>query len=135
MHGLSRGGGQSVVTKSEEAACFCERFVLLFRFVYTITQSRGVSNVLPTPARFEPLLAGTLALLHQLATAESARPPCGYMAAKLAHNLEHLAEHPGVSAAFAIVLRRLAAQWSQRAAALLQDVDPVPPAERASLLH
>jgi hypothetical protein len=73
-----------------------------------------------TPSCFEPLLAGTLALLHQLATVEPARPPCGYTAAKLAYKLEQLAEHPGVSAALAAVLSRLAAQWSQRAVALLE---------------
>lgn len=63
----------------------------------------------------EPLLAGTLALLHHQATRDAQRPPCPYAAHKLALNLHRLANHPAVSEPLAAVLARLSAVWRERA--------------------
>lgn len=63
----------------------------------------------------EPLLAGTLALLHHQATRDAQRPPCPYAAHKLALNLHRLANHPALSEPMAAVLARLSALWRERA--------------------
>lgn len=63
----------------------------------------------------EPLLAGTLALLHHQATRDAQRPPCPYAAHKLALNLHRLANHPALSEPMAAVLARLSAVWRERA--------------------
>lgn len=66
-------------------------------------------------APLEPLLAGTLALLHHQATRDAQRPPCPYAAHKLALNLHRLANHPALSEPMAAVLARLSAVWRERA--------------------
>ncbi|TSE19687.1 hypothetical protein Talka_01406 [Tepidimonas alkaliphilus] len=77
----------------------------------------------------EPLLAGTLALMHHLATRDAQRPPCPYAAHKLALNLHRLANHPALSEPMAAVLERLSAAWRERAhaaafATQAEDSDP-----------
>jgi hypothetical protein len=63
----------------------------------------------------EPLLAGTLALLHLHATHEGNTPLCPRAAYKLALNLHRLANHPAWSEAMATVLARLSGAWRERA--------------------
>ncbi|MCS6811222.1 MAG: hypothetical protein RMK34_02805 [Tepidimonas sp.] len=70
---------------------------------------------LTDPASLEPLLAGTLVLLHHQATRDAHRPPCPYAAHKLALNLHRLANHPALSEPMAVVLARLSAVWRERA--------------------
>lgn len=89
-------------------------------------------------APLEPLLAGTLALLHHQATRDAQRPPCPYVAHKLALNLHRLANHPALSQPMAAVLARLSAAWRERAhlgAAQINDEgdDEDPAAARAPL--
>ncbi|TSE35246.1 hypothetical protein [Tepidimonas charontis] len=71
---------------------------------------------IPPLAPLEPLLAGTLALLHYHAVRDADRPLCPYAAHKLSRNLQRLADHPAISEALAIVLHRLSRDWLQRAA-------------------
>ncbi len=73
----------------------------------------------------EPLLAGTLALLHLHATSDLDRPVCPRAAFKLAHHLHRLANHPAWSDAMATVLARLSGAWRERAhqAAIAGDAD------------
>lgn len=87
----------------------------------------------------EPLLAGTLVLLHHHAARDANTPPCPYAAYKLAHNLHRLANHPTLSEPMAVVLARLATLWRERAhAATLTDLardDAGDVAEGRTALH
>lgn len=66
----------------------------------------------------EPLLAGTLVLLHQQAMREAGSPPCPYVVQKLALNLHRLANHPAFSEPMSMVLMRLAFAWRQQASSV-----------------
>ncbi|WP_043698961.1 hypothetical protein [Tepidimonas taiwanensis] len=83
----------------------------------------------------EPLLAGTLALLHWQATRDTQRPPCPFSARKLAANLRRMADHPALSEPLAIVLHRLANEWSERAARTADGWDEVGDGLARSPLH
>jgi len=69
----------------------------------------------PDVQPLEPLLAGTLTLLHYQAVRDAAHPVCVYSASKLACNLQRLANHPAISEALATVLYRLSCDWARRA--------------------
>ncbi|TSE20718.1 hypothetical protein Taqua_02376 [Tepidimonas aquatica] len=68
-------------------------------------------------APLEPLLAGTLALLHHVAMHRHTPVPglCPYIACKLSRNLTRLAHDPHLSPPMSAVLLRLAQDWAEQA--------------------